>query len=448
MILVTVDRISIASISVLVIVLFCFSLSRDAVSHGYQQSKNTLQGHGIIKRNAAVYAGRQFHEEVTSSISCLLYDMGFSVTVYYYAEMVVGGFSIPLADNRLTNSKSHFGRCVDHWVSITPFTTLVYNFKILVFVSYPMKMDHHTVDAAAHNLIKQIRTRKLNTKLILITHQAKENIWKHLNTFDQYISRDRIIFMFLSQHTYETALQLQKQMGLTYNMSYIYPTVPLRLLFGEDKSAEFGLQRTNSANSSKHINFAIQGHFGGVHTKRRNVTATLTCLHSIARHTDMQQHSALTKTDTENISVPKVQLKLIGRTSGDLNLVAPLNSSIQVTITGELTPVEFCKKIAAAHYLVTSLGSDLYLHRQATSTIPTALVLHVPIVTSTQVLRLYPCLWVAPIHRQFTQDTECDTMQHVMQLNEEDYMRAKEEVANCSEVLWSKAKKTMESILE
>jgi len=267
MILVTVDRVSIVSICLLVIVLLCFSFSRDAVSHGHLLSKNFVQGHGTNKRHAAVYAGRQFHDEVTSSISCLLYDMGFSVTLYYYAEIVVGGFSIPLADNRLTNSKSHFGRCVDHWVSITPFTTLVNNFNMLVFVSYPMKMDHHTVDAAAHNFIEQIHTRKLDTKLILITHQAKENIWKHVNNFDQYISRDRIVFLFLSQHTYKTALHLQKQLGLTYNLSYIYPTVPLRLLFAEDKSAEFGLHRTDSANASKRITFAIQGHFGGVHTK-------------------------------------------------------------------------------------------------------------------------------------------------------------------------------------
>jgi len=267
MILVTVDRVSIVSICLLVIVLLCFSFSRDAVSHGHLLSKNFVQGHGTNKQHAAVYAGRQFHDEVTSSISCLLYDMGFSVTLYYYAEIVVGGFSIPLADNRLTNSKSHFGRCVDHWVSITPFTTLVYNFNMLVFVSYPMKMDHHTVDAAAHNFIEQIHTRKLDTKLILITHQAKENIWKHVNNFDQYISRDRIVFLFLSQHTYKTAIHLQKQLGLTYNLSYIYPTVPLRLLFAEDKSAEFGLHRTDSANASKRITFAIQGHFGGVHTK-------------------------------------------------------------------------------------------------------------------------------------------------------------------------------------
>eukprot|EP01032_Pedospumella_encystans_P011377 gene11377-13229_t len=147
-------------------------------------------------------------------------------------------------------------------------------------------------------------------------------------------------------------------------------------------------------------------------------------------------------------SEQNLELNLVGRVSGDFTFAASSNSSVQVTITGELTPVEFYKNIASSHYLVTPLGSDLYLHRQATSTIPTALILHMPIVTAVQLLRLYPCLWETPVHRRFTQNTECETMQHVMQLSHQDYTRAKEEVASCSAVYWAEAKRTMDSILQ
>ena len=448
MLFITVERTSIASISVLVFVLLCFGLSRDTVSHGFQGSTNVGTNiAGGSQRHAAVYAGRQFHDEVASSIACLLHDMQFVVTVYYYAEIVVSGFSIPVGDNRLFNSKAHFGRCVDYWVSITPFTTLTHGFNILVYVSYPMKMDHHSVDAAAHSLVKQIHTRNLDTKVVLITHQAKENIWKHARSIEQYIPRDQLVFLFLSRHTYQTAVQLQNKLGLAYDLSYFYPTVPLRLLFPQDMSTEIGLNPMYSANTSQPLTFAIQGHFGGAHAKRRNVTSTLACLHNISKHTNILKDTVATSKMARS-SEQNLELNLVGRISGDVTFAAPSNSSVQVTTTGELTSLEFYRKIASSHYLVTSLGSDLYMHRQATSTIPTALILHIPVVTAEQLLRLYPCLWEAAVHRRFTQTTECETIQHVMRLSQQEYLRAKEEVANCSAVYWAEAKQTMNSILQ
>lgn len=304
-----------------------------------------------------------------------------------------------------------------------------------------MKMDHHSVDPVAHALIKQVHSNE-HTKVILVTHQAKENIWNHARTIAEYIPQDRLIFLFLSEHTYTAAIQLQRQLSLNYSLSFLYPVVPLRLLFTEDKSNEFESYYTDSI--AKQNIFAVQGHFGGIHAKRRNVANTVSCLHNVSDNT-RELHTKSEPT-SEGSSYPR--LNIVGHISGEFPMSKAKNSSVQVSITGELPPLEFYKAIAKSHYLVTSLGSDLYLHRQATSTIPTALILQMPIVTTTHLLRLYPCLRDAPLHRRFTQDTECASMRHVMKLSVQDYLLARDEIANCSVVLWEQAKQTMAALLQ
>ena len=102
-----------------------------------------------------------------------------------------------------------------------------------------------------------------------------------------------------------------------------------------------------------------------------------------------------------------------------------------------------------------------YYTSRATSSIPAALIAHVPLVTSREFLNIYPCLRDAPIHRKIawgdgspnapeesknstiangSESSECSAMNVAVKLSEEEYSTAKKEIEYCSAVLWKQAK--------
>ena len=128
---------------------------------------------------------------------------------------------------------------------------------------------------------------------------------------------------------------------------------------------------------------------------------------------------------------------------------------------------------------------------RATSSIPAALIAHVPLVTSGQFLDIYPCLRDAPIHRKMAWgnvryngtivsengtglrgmmsndsigtnsgnvpknvprnvlgNTECEAMEVAVRLTAAEYSQAKEEIAKCSSFFWNQAKESFRSAAE
>lgn len=392
-----------------------------------------------------LYAGRQFHDEIAASMACLLHELGYTVVVYLYSDMAIGGFSMPFPD-RIDAGKAHYGRCVHDWVYITPYSKLDFVPVAIVFVSYPMKTGHHTVDTAAYGLLQQVQS--YDTKVVLVTHQAKESMWKHASAVEKYIPRDKMTFLFLSEHTYHTASQLQHNTPIKYRLAYLYPTVPLHMLFDEDKTADFASHRAQRDDNT--ISFAIQGNFGGQHDKRRNVPETQSCLHNLPH----PMKSSMTKGETTSTRTNsaaehhnKYTLNLVGKGSRKHATNTSHIEHVKVHKTGELNAPSFYEEIARSDFLVTSLGGDLYLHRQATSTIPTALILGVPVLTTRAVLELYPCLRDARVLRSITHSTECESIYHVVSLSSKEYMNAEDEIKNCSAKWWIQAKNTMFNVL-
>jgi hypothetical protein len=92
----------------------------------------------IYDRIAVVYAGRSFHEEVTSVIACMLHAMNFNVVVYLYDSSILT-YIVPITRPRLESSKLHYGKCVFRWVLISADMELVANPSISVLSATPCK---------------------------------------------------------------------------------------------------------------------------------------------------------------------------------------------------------------------------------------------------------------------------------------------------------------------
>ena len=78
-------------------------------SSAYQQNKS---------RVAIVYAAASFHEEVTSSVVCILHELGLYVTVYIQSGVFLSGVKLPFSDKRRQKSGRFYGHCVDKWVTL------------------------------------------------------------------------------------------------------------------------------------------------------------------------------------------------------------------------------------------------------------------------------------------------------------------------------------------
>ncbi len=56
-------------------------------------------------RVAVVYAGPTFHDEVVSSVACILHDLGYYVVAYIGNGIHVGGVMVPFSGRRKRNSQ-------------------------------------------------------------------------------------------------------------------------------------------------------------------------------------------------------------------------------------------------------------------------------------------------------------------------------------------------------
>jgi hypothetical protein len=382
----------------------------------------------------AIYAGRSYHDEVTASIACLFFVMGYEVVVYADDRTRMLGFTLPVTNMRIANSITYYGRCVHRWIPITPYVQLVSNVTTLAIVSYPMKIDHHTPDEIAYGLIRQMVDNSSATKLLLITHRAKANYWTHLAKVTQYVPPTQIAFLFLAEHVHNTALGFHPDNGTLFRTGYIHPTVPLKLLFDGDRTTELirnPAEATPAAAHNTPPSYAIQGHFGGRHTKRRSVPAVTTCLNALAA--------------SFNCSDVAAELNLMGRGTAKTGRV---HHRVRVRRHRDLRPLDFHQAVAQSAYLLTATGTnDAYDSAQATSTVPLALTLQLPLVGKRSLLGRYPCLRESELLMALTGETDCDAIQRAMQHSAEQYVAARQAMAACAAQLWRESIGSLQILL-
>jgi hypothetical protein len=379
----------------------------------------------------AIYAGRGFHDEVTASLACLFFVMDYEVIVYAYDSSHILGYLLPVTNSRIANSISYYGRCVHRWIPIKSRVRLVPNVTALVMVSYPMKVYEDTPDVIAYGLIRQMLDSSSKGKLLLVAHRASPNYWSDLAKAAPYVPSLRTAFVFLAEHLHHAVLSFRAENGSDFHTAHIHPTVPLNLLFHRDKKSELTTAPANVTVAVMH-RFAVQGHFGGQHAKRRNVRAVVVCLNSLSAGA--------------NGSVEVAKLSLVGSGTAE---VGRMHHRVRVTRHRDLKPLDFHRAVAQSTYLLTATGTnDAYESVQATSTVPLALTLQLPLVGKRSLLGRYPCLRDSEVLMALTAETDCDAIQQAVLRSAEQYVAARQAMAACGAQLWRQSIENLQMLLE
>ena len=136
---------------------------------------------------------------------------------------------------------------------------------------------------------------------------------------------------------------------------------------------------------------------------------------------------------------------VIGSTDAPLNLGTFKTGKI--TVKSGLNAVQYYEEIAKSKFMALGIIQKDYLINRATSSVPAALISRVPIAFSTEYLNIYPCLRDAKMHKQLSKDNECDAIATALKVTSDQYKILKEEINNCSVILWQQSRQVFKSII-
>ena len=122
---------------------------------------------------ATVYAGSTDNEAVTSSVACLLHEMGYFVAVYIDSGIHVGGYTVPFSGNREQKSDKFYGECVSQWIPVQKSMSIAPNPKVLIYVNDPQtqlmtETDYRAAKEEIRTCSNQLRRAAKDTLLELI----------------------------------------------------------------------------------------------------------------------------------------------------------------------------------------------------------------------------------------------------------------------------------------
>lgn len=396
---------------------------------------------------ALLFVGRAFHTEVASSIACMLHDLDYYVAVYLYDGLSIGDYVIPFTSSHLISSKNYYGNCVSEWIPINNVTKYVPNPSVTIFITYPMRISNNVSDKYALDMLKHLQKQRIPSEVILVTHHSN-HFWDFSDEVEVYIPRNRTTYLFLAEHTYNSAVlslhenHIVNKSSHTYKLAYIFPVLPLSYILN---SIDYK-STTNYWKNSRYQNtlFSIQGKFGGKHKTRKNPQRVIDCLLSLESF--MKQPSSRTyESVMYMLASHSISLDLIGHET-EYTPLKTLKSGRIRKLDG-LKDTDFYVAIAHSLFLVTALNSDQYLTTQATSSVPAAINAQVPIIADRQTLNIYPCLRDFKIHKQINKVTECESIYAAMNLTIDEYIEAKNEIIYCGDLFWKDAKETLRTII-
>lgn len=455
------------------------------------------------KRVAIIYAGPTFHEEVTSAIACMLYDLGFYVMVYIEDGMWLLGHQLPFTSRRQTKSKSFYGQCVDEFVVIgdgygskdachMKSKRFSWNKRgdvhMVVFVTYPMedkgfdthfsKRRNRELDVCASCILNRLKAEEYSRPIVMISH--------HSDDFNKHISRitlpylhanfppQQLVWLYLNDHLKNTMVQAISDQstnmawlgpGLNSSFGSIYPVMPLR--FGA--SLKCSKRGGFFSNVTESINYAIQGRYGEIKEDSkqtgRNILAVMSCLR------DYKKGGGASSQTTQH-KPPNMSIHLIGHRLGPMdeenNLLERyskerqssfINSKevfvpeIELLHHNDLPPMDFYTAICNGDFIVTATQHKLeYLQTRSTSTVPAAIFTQTPLVSTTMLFSQYPCLndpKKVPMHYKFNHESsECESMRRAAALTREEYLLAQQEMVTCNRELWAQSLGVFQAIVE
>lgn len=498
---------------------------------------------------------------------------------------------LPFSERRKKNSQDFYGRCVSYWVTITPHVPYVKNPDIVVFVTYPMNVEGGKYDENALSMLKYIRHKKSTAPIVLVTHRSGDIVAPQLETIEQFVPRNQITFLFLGEHTMNTARSILESKfaengtlsrfivdPVSFKTEYLYPVVPKEFLthkglksyqlksplehlwniilnvmkvtpatkavappnlqsFHEDssrlyeclhassrvKSSSLAALSTNVSSkdiltiSGTHLReylkrhkfiqrsergalFSIQGNFGGKHSYRKDPRGTVKCLKEVESSAlllqsvsaddslvfDLKKHPHCASIssffdasspiapvimsnkphESENVHKNEtnrllrshmsdhspysvhMSLDLVGHISGELNIDKNTFETGKIRFLSDLSSKSFYTAISRSRFMIGGLRDREYLTTRASSSVPAALIGEIPLITSNEILDIYPCLRDAPMHRKIARSGECEAMEMAFWLSEEEYQIALKEIKTCSEKFFNDAKMIFKKIID
>ena len=423
----------------------------------------------VKRRKAAIYARPTFHEEVVSTIACMLHDEGFHVSVYIGSGLAIGRLNVPFSEKRKRKAVNFYGHCVDSWITITdPLVKSAYirNLDLLIFSTYPILEHNFVRDDVAMSLIADAGLAAKDTSVVFITHRTEETLHEQLNVIEKHIPRSRFTFTFLSEHTALTMASLLKEKGLNYvrvkptgdevshdvgkgepyRLAHFFPIMSMEHAQGGPKRASWWSSASASASTPSQSQshgpgggaervfehgqvFSIQGNFGGRHAHRKDIKGTVSCLRGLEEE------------DSKFGGGKAVHLDLIGHVVGGRNsLDTGTLKRGKVNIIADLSSTDYYSAIADTHFMIVAVAEKDYYCCRATSSVPAALITGTPLVAQRSFLKYYPCLNEAPVHKLIAKDTECESIEAAHKLTKEQYLQARQEMANCSAIFYSEAR--------
>lgn len=406
---------------------------------------------------AVVYAGRTYHEEVTAAMACMLHSSGYHVAVYIENGISIGNFVLPFTQQRIRASDALYGHCVSEWITINNGMKIIDDPAILLFVTHPMLSHGSTTERDPYSFRLLSEMKRKDTKLVLVTHHI-ERFWAQVNDLSRYFDHSRMTFMFLANHVCAAAREeLSRDPSQpAYNIECVFPVFKLSTVIGTE--ALFVATEHWKRTPDK-VTFSIQGNFGGRHKHRKNINGSVNCLNEFGgelknpnfTYVENLVHSntnlrGFDRSEHLDGTVPGLQLDLVGHADGPLEQASQA-VHFAVRSFSDLSSPDFYARLTKSKFLLTALGNNAYSRTQATSSVPAAVVSHVPLVTTAAFLALYPCLRDLPIHRRINVDNECDSIRNAYALSDEDYELARKEMQGCHQQLWNDGVHTFKRIL-
>ena len=450
-------------------------VSEERVVKGAQESD---QRHVADRKgfSAAIYARPTFHEEVVSTMACMLHDEGFHVSVYIGSGITLGRISLPFSHKRERESALFYGSCVDRWITITyPLakTSFIPNLDLLVFSTYPIFSYSFAEDRVATSLLKYTAAKRKaggkSTSVVLISHRVNETMHEQLGKIESYIPRNRLTLVFLSEHTELTMrdmlanwsipyarvnadnmaeMTLEKDMD-NYQLSHFFPILPFHQIGawsnGDIMSDTYNKiwgavgPRVDTKTFQHGQVFSIQGNFGGRHAHRKDIKGTVECLRDLELGSEDQGMSG-------SMVTGPVHLDLIGHVIGHVETGELRHGKIR--FLRDLTSSNYYKAIANTHFLIAAVAEPDYYCCRATSSVPAALITGTPLVARKDFLAYYPCLNSAAIHTLIAKETECESIKAARELTLEQYLWAREEIKNCSAQFYTEGRRLLRAFAE
>lgn len=194
---------------------------------------------------------------------------------------------------------------------------------------------------------------------------------------------------------------------------------------------------------------AIRRHFLGLSNSTIQKPVRLLVIQGSLRHNRRRYKELFACVNKMLSSGKRLRVALVGQVvrSDPIGIPEELKKHIVVYANREFS--EYYPIVASSDGLVTFANEEFaYLGNRSTSSVTISTVCEVPMAIPKSLLMIYPCLREQALHRQVTADNDCEAMENVLRLSDEEYKRMQSEVKYCKKVWAFEGRAMLQEFLE